>query len=152
MSAPKNVDFALDAADRGFVPFPMGVNSAEPAFPEGDALATKSKVILRHWWDENPKYNVGFSLENLLTLRINSARCPATTFAPLAALLVEHRVPSSVKTVRKLSAAPDEVVEVCLHFLLPAGATVEARSDALFEGIDVLSSDDFVVGPGSMMD
>jgi len=47
---------ALNAADRGFVPFPMGVNSAEPAFPEGDAMATKSNVMLRHWWEEeNPK-------------------------------------------------------------------------------------------------
>ncbi len=147
----QKVDFALNAADRGFVPFPLGVDSAEPAFPEGDALATKNKVMLRHWWGENPKYNVGLSLENLLTLRINSARCSATTFAPLAALLLERGVPSSVKTVRKLSTAPD-VVEICLHFLLPDGATVEARGDVLFEGIDVLSSDDFVVGPGSVID
>ncbi len=152
LPALSNIDFALNAADRGFVSFPLGVNSAEPAFDEGDAMATKSKVMLRHWWDENPKYNIGFSLENLLTLRINSTRWATSTFKSLDALLVAHGVPFSVKTVRKLSAAPDEVVEVCLHFLLPDGATVEARSDVLFEGIDVLSSDDFVVGPGSMID
>jgi hypothetical protein len=52
LPALSNIDFALNAADRGFVPFPLEVNSAEPAFDEGDALATKSKVMLRHWWDE----------------------------------------------------------------------------------------------------
>ena len=152
LPALSNIDFALNAADRGFVPFPLGVNSAEPAFDEGDAMSTKNRVMLRHWWDENPKYNVGFSLENLLTLRINYARCAASTFESLAALLVERGVPSSVKTTRVVSDTPDAVAEVCLHFLLPDGATVEARSDVLFEGIEVLSSDDFVVGPGSMVD
>src|SRR5882724_4416930 len=116
MSAPKNVDFALDAADRGFVPFPMGVNSAEPAFPEGDAMATKSKVMLDHWWDENPKYNVGFSLENLLTLRITK-RCPPETLSQLALLFKEHDAPKSVCTRR--TSPDDGVIEMCLHFLLP---------------------------------
>jgi hypothetical protein len=151
LPALSNIDFALNAADRGFVPFPLGVNSAEPAFDEGDALATKSKVMLRHWWEENPRYNVGFSLENLLTLRINSARCAPSTLTLLGALLIERGVPSSVKTTRIVSDAP-AAVEVCVHFLLPDDATVEARSDVLFEGVDVLSSDDFVVGPGSMID
>jgi hypothetical protein len=35
---------------------------------------------------------------------------------------------------------------------LPVGATVEAQSDVLFPGIDALSTDDFVVGPGSVLD
>jgi Bifunctional DNA primase/polymerase, N-terminal len=142
------MDFALNAADRGFVPFPMGMNSAEPAFPEGDAMATKSKVMLRHWWDENPKYNVGLSLENLLTLRITE-RCPPATAAQLASLFQEHNAPESVCTRR---ARPDGGIEIYLHFSLPEGVAVEAKTDVFFAGIDLLSNDDFVVGPGSVLD
>jgi hypothetical protein len=149
MSAPMSKkDFAFNAADRGFVPFPLGPNSDEPAFPQGDAMATKNKVMLRHWWDENPKYNVGFSLENLLTLRLTK-RCPPETLEQLASLFKEHGVPKSVCTRR--TRPDDEAIEICLHFSLPDGAVVEAKSDVFFAGIDLLSTDDFIVGPGSVI-
>jgi hypothetical protein len=148
MSAPiLKLDFARNAADRGFLPFPMGPDSDEPAFPEGDAMATKNKTQLEVWWDEDPRCNVGIALENLLTLRITE-RCPPETLAQLAVLLKKHDAPKSVRTVREISGGG---MEMCLHFSLPNGAVVEAKSDVLFAGIDVLSNEDFVVGPGSVL-
>lgn len=150
MIAPptSKIDFALEARRRGFIPFPLGPDSAEPAFAQGDAMATKTVSLLRDWWKEDPSFNIGISTENLLTLRITE-RCPPETFKPLAALLLAQKVPSSVRTLRK---RPNNGIEICLHFSLPVGATVDARSDVLFTGIDVLSTDDFVVGPGSELD
>jgi len=150
MSAPMSkMDFAFNAADRGFVPFPLGPNSDEPAFPQGDAMATRNKTLLRHWWEEDPHCNVGISLENLLTLRLTK-RCPPETLAQLALLFKEHDAPKSVCTRR--TSPDDGVIEICLHFSLPDGAVVEAKSDMFFAGIDLLSTDDFIVGPGSVID
>ncbi|WP_271612664.1 bifunctional DNA primase/polymerase [Bradyrhizobium sp. CCBAU 21362] len=140
------LDFALDARRRGFMPFPLEPGSAEPAFPQGDAMATPHEIVLRSWWNENADFNVGLSTENLLTLRITEQ---PEKLRPLAALLLEHDVPPAVVTKR---VCPNAGAEVCLHFLLPVGATVEAQSDVLFPGIDVLSTDEFVVGPGSVLD
>jgi hypothetical protein len=149
MSAPiSKLDFARDAAARGFLPFPMGPDSEEPAFPEGDAMATKNKTQLEIWWDEDPRCNVGIALENLLTFRITE-RCPPETLTQLALLFKKQDAPKSVRTVRE---TPGGGVEVCLHFSLPSGAVVDAKSDVLFAGIDVLSNEDFVVGPGSVLD
>lgn len=140
------LDFALDARRRGFMPFPLEPDSAEPAFPQGDAMATQHEIVLRSWWNENSDFNVGLSTENLLTLRTTEQ---PETLRPLAALLLDHDVPPAVVTKR---VCPNAGAEVCLHFLLPVAATVEAQSDVLFPGIDVLSTDHFVVGPGSVLD
>ena len=149
MSAPMSkMDFAFNAADRGFVPFPLGPNSDEPAFPQGDAMATRNKTLLRHWWEEDPRCNIGISLENLLTLRLTK-RCPLETVEQLALLFKEHDAPKSVCPRR--TRPDDEAIELCLHFSLPDGAAVEAKSDVFFAGIDLLSTDDFVVGPGSVL-
>ena len=136
----------IDAKRRGFMPFPLEPDSAEPAFPQGDAMATQHEIVLRSWWNENSDFNVGLSTGKLLTLRITDQ---PETLRPLAALLLEHEVPPAVVTKR---VCPNAGTEVCLHFSLPVGATVEAQSDVLFPGIDVLSTDDFVVGPGSVLD
>jgi hypothetical protein len=150
MSAPMSkMDFAFNAADRGFVPFPLGPDSDEPAFPQGDAMATRNKTLLRHWWEEDPHCNVGISLENLLTLRLTK-RCPPETLAQLALLFKEHDAPKSVCTRR--TRPDDGAIEICLHFSLPDGAVVEAKSDVFFAGVDLLSTDDFIVGPGSVID
>jgi hypothetical protein len=142
------MDFAIEAQRRGFKPFPLKPDSAKPAFEQGDLEATQNEAKLLEWWRENPSYNVGISTENLLTLRITE-RCSPATCQDLAALLTRQGVPSSARTIRGRFKTG---VEICLHFSLPVGATVEAQSDVLFAGIDVLSDDDFVVGPGSLLE
>ena len=144
MSAP----VALDAARRGFKTFLLEPNTNVPLIPNWRDVATTDPDQIRGCWALCPNANIGISTENLLTLRITE-RCPPATVAQLALLFQEHGVPKSVRTQRAIS---DTGIEILMHFSLPAGATVKARSDVFFEGIDVVSNTDFVVGPGSVLD
>jgi Bifunctional DNA primase/polymerase, N-terminal len=142
------MDFAHDAARRGFSVFLLEAGTNLPLMPTWREVATPDPDQIRECWALCPDANVGISVKNLLTLRVTEL-CPPETFKPLAALLREREVPPSVRTVR---GRPNKGIEICLCFLIPVGATVEAKSDVLFAGIDVLSNEDFVVGPGSVMD
>jgi hypothetical protein len=139
---------ALDAVRRGFKTFLLEPNTNVPLIPNWREVATTDPDQIRACWALCPDANIGISTENLLTLRITE-RCPPATVAQLTLLFQEHDAPKSVCTARE---RPNRSIDICLHFSLPDGAVMEAKSDVFFAGIDLLSNKDFVVGPGSVLD
>jgi hypothetical protein len=142
------VDTAIESARRGLSVFLLNPGSSDPLIQNWRDVATTDPDQIRECWALCADANVGISTKELLTLRITE-RCPPTTVAQLKSLFDEHDVPKSVCTMRP---RPADGIEICLHFSLPVGAAVEAKSDVLFAGIDVLSNNDFVIGPGSVLD
>lgn len=50
---------ALEYAARGFLVFPLLPHSKKPATAHGLKDATNDADIIRHWWNNNPCYNIG---------------------------------------------------------------------------------------------
>jgi Bifunctional DNA primase/polymerase, N-terminal/AAA domain/Primase C terminal 1 (PriCT-1) len=142
------MDFALEAARRGARVYPMAENSEEPALPEGDCFATTDESQVREWWQEDPARNVGLSAEDALVIRITE-RCPQNAVADFAALLKAKAVLPTVRVVRSEHYTP--ALAICFFYKLPIGTAVAGRQDAFGPGIDVLSTDDVVLGPGSTL-
>jgi hypothetical protein len=148
MSAPiSKLDFALNAAARGFRAYPMAPNSDEPAFPQADLFATTVESQLLEWWTQWPDANVGISTENLLAIRIDPPCTPAELEHTIGLSFVENSPTQSLSIVGGKGIATHVIFE------LPTSATIGARI-RLSENIQVLSSedDDVIVGPGSVID
>jgi Bifunctional DNA primase/polymerase, N-terminal len=147
VSIPK-MDFALDAARRGLSVFLLNTGTDDPLIPNWREVATTDPEQIRGCWALCEDANVGVSAENLLTLRITE-RCSPASVGELASLFQKHDAPKGLRTQREI---PGRRIEILMHFSLPAGVTVGAKSDVFFEGIDVVSNTDFVIGPGSVLD
>jgi hypothetical protein len=142
------MDFALEARRRGLRVYPMAENSEEAALPEGDCFATTVESQIREWWHDDPTRNVGLSAEDALIIRITE-RCPQHKVHEFAALLKANAVPLTCRTVRNELDTPR--LEICFFYKLPIGATVAGGEDVFGRGIDVLSTDGVVLGPGSTL-
>jgi hypothetical protein len=139
------LDFAQEARRRGARVYPLMPNSDAPAFPEADCFASTDEGQVFEWWHENPKRGIGISAEDTLIIRI-SERCLEQTVQDFAELLKSNAVPLTLRTVR--GEYKTSRLEICLFYRLPAGATVAGAQDVFGPGIDVLSTDDVVLGPG----
>jgi hypothetical protein len=142
------LDFAQEARRRGARVYPLMPNSDAPAFPEADCFASTNEGQVLEWWHENPKRGIGISAEDTLIIRITE-RCLQQTVQEFSELLKLNAVPLTFRTVR--GDFETSRLEICLFYTLPAGAVVPGGRDVFGPGIDVLSTDDVVLGPGSTL-
>ena len=139
------LDYALETLGRGFRVYPMEPNSDQPAFPEADCFATREEGQVVEWWGKNSEYNIGIAADNLLAFHVQTA----AGAAELGNLLTHSDTP---KTARILIDRGDLVEqENYVLFLVPKDVNVEARVN-IAPGVDVLSFEDVIIGPGSKFD
>jgi hypothetical protein len=151
MKRPKTkMRFAIDAARRGLRVTLLKPNSAEPLLPNWRETATTDPDQIRECWKLCPDANIGISTDGLLVIHVDS-EASIEAIAELGELFRRNPgTPKSVRTHRVIG----EGVEAYFLFLLPRGASVEARAQLMgFPGISLLaSSAQALVGPGSTID
>ena len=131
------LDAALAMAKRGFRVFPLRVYGKRPAISAFQNAATCDENIIRAWWNDNPKYNIGILTTGLVVVDID---------------------------VKYVKDAVDEYTKNGGHFdtfvvKTPTGGYhcyfngPDAKLAAgVFPGVDLRAYNGYVVGPGSTVD
>jgi hypothetical protein len=142
------LDFALDSARRGLRLYPLAPNSEEPAFPQANCFATDEGSQILEWWGEDPSRNIGLTTDDALVIRITE-RCLPDKVKAFGALLAANSVPLTCRIVHSELDSPR--LEIFLFYKSPPDTTVAGKRNAFGPGIDLLSSEDVVLGPGSTL-
>lgn len=141
---PSKLDAALDAVKRGFRVFPVRPEEKKPAVDGWQMQATDDPDVIKRWWTQNPRYNIGIPADGLLVVDLD----------------VKHNGPQHWKDMLDLLAYADETAPPTrtsltqsggLHLIyrLPEGVRVKNSASALGPGIDVKTDGGYIVGPGS---
>ena len=71
---------AVSLAKKGMAVFPCRARDKRPATANGVKDATKDTEIIRHWWQQDPQFNVAIAtgeISNTFVVDIDGARCRA---------------------------------------------------------------------------
>ncbi|MDB5605089.1 MAG: RecA-family ATPase [Bradyrhizobium sp.] len=134
----------IQAASGGRV-FPLVENTTTPLIPNWREVATADQSIVRQCWAETPEANIGVVVDNLLVFH-------TTTVEGVTALgdLFRHHLAETPKThciVLGINKCEQHHYAI---FALPQGTRVR-RIENILSGVTALASDDFLVGPGSVV-
>jgi hypothetical protein len=133
---------ALALAAKNIAVFPCVPRDKAPAIGGGCLSATKDKNMIRHLWGQNPNYNIGVACGEISEIFV----------------LDTDSVDAEVE-LRKLEAAhgeplPPTVESITsrgrhLWFRLPAGVVIRNSAGKLGPGLDIKSTNGYVLSPPS---
>ncbi|WP_197090885.1 bifunctional DNA primase/polymerase [Bradyrhizobium sp. LTSP849] len=137
------LDWALEAAGRGFNVFPITPNAKmPPLFADWQNKATQDPKQIDAWWDEWPDANIGGATNDFVVVDIDPRKGGDQTLEFLR--LVED-FPETATT--KTQGGGQHLL-----YVAPDGKPVKGGNDKLGQGIDVKAAGMYVLMPGSTID
>lgn len=139
------LEAAMIQAASGSRVFPLVENTTTPLIPNWREVATADQSIVRQCWEAAPESNVGLVVDNRLIFHTSTAK-GATT---LNNFFRDH-LAETPKTHCVVFAMNKREQHHYAIFSLPEG-THARRIENVLPGVTALASDDFIVGPGSVV-
>lgn len=136
------LDAALALAARGFKVFPVKAGAkAPPLVANWPAHANSDDVIVRQWWERWPNANIGLHCDGLLVIDVDIKKGGDESLGMLEDALGLDPLPLTTRTPTGGRH---------LFFALPPGHPGAPNSvETLGPGLDVRSTNGYVVAPGS---
>lgn len=143
-SAPvkTKLDWALEAALRGFDVFPIIPNAKKPLIENWQHLATRDPAQIDKWWAEWPDANIGWPTNEYIVIDVDPRKGGEETLGFLR--LVED-FPETA-TTRTQGGGQH------LLYVAPDGKPVKGGNDKLGQGIDIKARGGYILLPGSTID
>jgi hypothetical protein len=142
-SVKTKLDWALEAAGRGFNVFPITPNDKKPPLlTDWQNKATQDPAQIDKWWSDWPGANIGGATNDLVVVDIDPRKGGDETFEFLR--LVED-FPETATTNTQGGGQH-------LLYVAPDGKPVKGGTDKLGQGIDVKAAGGYVLMPGSTID
>ena len=139
------LEAALEAVRRGFGVFPLVANSKRPVIEGWQHAATKDEARIRQWWNENPDYNIGISMDGYAALDIDPRNGGFETFKPLS----ESENLKDYKTLLTRTQGGG----AHMIYAIPAGERLKSRANTFGPGVDLKTgAGAYLVAPGSTID
>lgn len=139
------VESALKYASIGWKVFPLIEGTKHPATKNGFKDATVDENIIRRWWTQNNKYNIGIASESIGFVLDIDKKKDKNGFLTLADIECGNDdLPPTVTQVT-VSGGQQRL------FKLPIGITIPCDRDGLGIGLDVRSSGGYIVAPPSYL-
>jgi Bifunctional DNA primase/polymerase, N-terminal/AAA domain/Primase C terminal 1 (PriCT-1) len=136
------LEWALDAARRGFRVFPVIPNGKIPAITNWQNLATTDEKQIRAWWAIDPEYNIGTGTGDLVVFDADKAKGGLVSFAEMR---LYDEFPATLTSKTQGGG---------LHLIYdrPPHTRVAGSVGKLAPGIDIRADGNLIVLPGSSIE